>query len=174
MNKFIVEYTSSFSDSKKRMEVGVLEICNAVVRFSNITISKEYRKILKNENVDKEVVIKYLNDIYDDNFESYDISYVVQNHFQEAMEIYALLIWVNCLTNSGMESQVCIFNFLKKIIDVLEERKYILNKTKDVLFERFVGDSFYQSIFNILELCCKEQEFENELEELQKQVDGLY
>ena len=119
-------------------------------------------------------MIKYLNDIYDDNFESYDISYVFQNHFQEAMEIYALLIWVNCLTNSGMESQVCIFNFLKKIIDVLEERKYILNKTKDVLFERFVGDSFYQSIFNILELCCKEQEFENELEELQKQVDGLY
>lgn len=174
MNKFIVEYTTSSSEKKKRMEVGVLEICNAIVRFSDIAISKEYRKCIKNEKVDKEVVIQYLNAIYDDNLDSYDISYVVQNQFQEAIENYTLLIWVNCLMNSGMESQVCIFNFLRNIIDVLEERKYVLNKTKGAFLESFVGDSFYQSIFYILELCCNEQEFKDELEELQKQVCGLY
>lgn len=174
MNRFIVEYTSSLTAKKKRMEVGVLEICNALVRFSDITIKNEYTKFLKNEDIDKEVVIKYLNDIYDDNLESYDISYVAQNHFQEAMENYTLLIWVNCMMNSGMESQVCIFNFLRNIIEVLEERKYILNKTEGGFFESFVGDSFCESIFYILELCCNEQEFKAELEKLQKHVCTLY
>ena len=169
MRDIIEKYLCASDDEKIVMENTVLDICNMIRDLSHSMIVEQFRL----NKVESIISTDIQYDVCDE-YDVYDISYVAEVYFEKAIEDYILLIWEIYYSELCLENRIILFSLLEKVIDLLGERKYYLQKGETDFFSGFVGDYFNILVTQFFEKVEKKMLYSKELESLRKEVREMF